>query len=584
MNLLKLILVYLLLSGSSHAIETPKLNWLSEQDGLIIVPESIIMHFDNIYYFSMGVQLGLTPDSSVVGSAHKPENCTYGEMRKRFLKDIEVSAKEFFDSLSSHFEMLDDHYCSTSDLDCFLQKDALYPTKKASPNHTNVARKTRSLPIAIATFAGLASIGASLYNMISSWKLKNHLEDVESHINKMHLWLKKNNDFEQQYHRLSEEVFLKAYHGTINNEKRLAMTLCNVADKAISQEIHLEYELFLDSYKNGFRRALDGEVDDFLISYKFLLSNILSKDVFKDTAYKVDPGLFYVTSKSVLTHVDKKNRIAYFLITTPILNSKDISPLYNVHNLGWWQDDTLVKWDIPSNFHYLTDGKRLKIIETDTQRCDKMSGIYVCPIQEATSRGSTQCLQKILKNKPHPSCKTKVKKTTRECTVHVTKVGVGMIGCSNYTKVTKFRDIHEMAVKKMDPTKMTFLNFTDFYNILINDRVIQTRGTIGVVLKKAAGPPHEVDLTELEHLMIPGVEHDLTELREYRNRYEATAAGFFVSNTKKSRWWVYLISLVSVVLVVVLSVKYYRHKKKANKRAKNLGDLLRQRRTIVMDR
>lgn len=121
-----------------------------------------------------------------------------------------------------------------------------------------------------------------------------------------------------QYNQVAESLYTKLYHGTINNEKLLAESICNIAESENYYSVYLHYMLYLETYKQSFLEAMDGKVNDFLVSYDFLTNTLFKDFNYRKSAYLVDPGLFYIASTSLLTRLDINSQIAYFTILTPI--------------------------------------------------------------------------------------------------------------------------------------------------------------------------------------------------------------------------------------------------------------------------
>lgn len=102
-------------------------------------------------------------------------------------------------------------------------------------------------------------------------------------------------------------------------------------------DINLLYLTMLNTmstFKNGVNKAISGSVTDFLVTPSLMKNEILKRDEFKHTIYHKDPGLFFSLSSSMMYHVDYFNTVIYFMISTPLVYESDVSPLYQVHNLG----------------------------------------------------------------------------------------------------------------------------------------------------------------------------------------------------------------------------------------------------------
>lgn len=80
-----------------------------------------------------------------------------------------------------------------------------------------------------------------------------------------------------QYNQVSESLYTKLYHGTINNEKLLAESICGIAESDVYDSVYLHYMMYLEACKQNFLEAMDGKVNDFLVSYDFLTYTRMSQ-------------------------------------------------------------------------------------------------------------------------------------------------------------------------------------------------------------------------------------------------------------------------------------------------------------------
>lgn len=171
-----------------------------------------------------------------------------------------------------------------------------------------------------------------MYNYVSNNGIAIHIENINEHIAKDDYQIYSMASNQAQYTEKMNKLYLKMFHGFLNNEKHLLDLFCNAWNNAEIEIAGLGYAAVSDQYKISISQAIEGVVSDFLVTTDLLQKMIDTKPELHDTVYKIDPGLFYMTSTSMLTKVDRTHQTVYFLVTTPLIKQEDIPPLYKVHN------------------------------------------------------------------------------------------------------------------------------------------------------------------------------------------------------------------------------------------------------------
>lgn len=186
---------------------------------------------------------------------------------------------------------------------------------------------------------------------------------------------------------------------------------------------------------------MDGKVTDFLIDYDFLTTKILKSSKFEKSIYKTDPGLFFLSSSSMLTHIDKSKNLAYFTILTPNILEQDLSPLYKVTNFGWYHGESIIKNDLPEYVYFLSDGNRVKIVEPDLKKCSYRKGTYLCQLRDSLLSREASCLEYLISPNEDNPCKIKVSAAHKSCAYKSTLGGVVVHGCDDVSTITSYRGI-----------------------------------------------------------------------------------------------------------------------------------------------
>ncbi|UHR49716.1 MAG: hypothetical protein FuLiV2_gp4 [Hangzhou lispivirus 1] len=542
-----------LIISTSFGIEIPKKGWMNEDLGILIEPDNLIIHYDKVVYNTIGVRFALLPSGSQVNNKEQGK-CGIGPIRQKALDSIQASITSFFNTIPKHFAEFSDHYCTDGTLDCFLKvNNSLVPSKK----------QKRQIFAAMIAVAGLTAVGTGLYHMMSEKELNGHLTNLDTQIRGTANWIEDFSKIQYQYQKISEDMYTKIYHGLFNNEKLLAESICQIRDDDIYATTYLQYSMFLENYKEQFLLAMDGKVTDYLVGYDFLVNTILNKPDLAKTAYKVDPGLFYIASTSMLTRVDYLNRIAYFTITTPVLQEMDVSPLYRVYNVGWWEENHLLKLSLPSFSYFLTDRERVEIATPNLNKCKRTSGVFLCNLRDSQLSQQSTCLTNLLIHETTQKCSVLINPIQKKCVYEIARGGVLISGCQNVAKITTFRGIPRKEDVSTSQDKSKFISYRDFKQLSINENIVSSRGSY-IIHKEGLNLSRPMtNLSEILHMVIPGVEQDISILASLRDKSKETTEGYIRDLIRKhkndSNWFWYLIGIMGIInaIYVIKSIGGY---------------------------
>lgn len=522
-----------------YGIEIPRRGWISEEVGVLMEPDTLIIHYDRIVYNTVGIKFNLFSKDIVGGNI---SSCNLKLSRKQSIDKLDNMIVDFFHTLPRHFSDFTDHYCTDGSLDCHL----------SYVNDTTLQKRDkRQIFAAIVAIAGLTAVGTGLYHMMSEADVNQHLRQVDQNIGRTADWIDRSSRIEDQYHKLSESLYTKLYHGVQNNEKSIINSICQLQDEQGFDMLYFHYSAMIESYKNQFLQAMDGKVTEYLVSYDFLLRTLLSRPEFEKTAYKVDPGLFYLASTGMLTRVDYIHRIAYFTITTPILQELDVSPLYRIYNVGWWEGEHWIRINIPNYSYFLTDKERVEMATPNLDRCRITNGIYLCNLRDSQMTKQSACLTDLILKQDNSACSLLLKPIQNRCRFEITKGGLFLFGCPEVSKITSFRGLPRSEEIPMNKSRSTFISYRDFKQISIEGNIISSKGTYVIHKDPLSIKRPSANLSELVHLVIPGVEQDLSALQDLRERSQSTAEGYFKDLYSKHKegatWFWYLIGFIGII-------------------------------------
>lgn len=565
-------LAILLIISTSVAIDVPNRGWISERTGIVVEPDGLIIHYDQVEYNTIGVKFALLPDLSNFTNA---SGCKLGPIRLTAIKTFNSSITSFFNSIPRHFSDFSSHYCKDGTIDCFLAEMNIDKNGKTRPK--------RQVILALLAVAGFAVMGTGIYGLISKHEIQTHMSMLDEKLRFANNFLVESSKTALQYNKVNEGLYTKLYHGTINHEKLLAESICKIAENEIYDSVYLHYMLYLETYKQNFLEAMDGKVNDFLISYDFLVNNLLKDRIYKNSAYLVDPGLFYIASTSLLTRLDIEHQMAYFTILTPILKEQDVSPLYQIYNLGWRDQTHLLKFDVPTHGYLLTDGRQAEIAAPKLDRCYKSKGIYLCNLKDSELSPSAQCLSNIILRGNHNSCPIKVMNKKPECTYLATKGGILVQDCDSIKQIHSFRGLPRHDTVKIPSSQTLFLPYSDFQQIEVNGVIVSSKGSYIAHTTESTLTIPVVNLSDISHLIIPGIEQDLSTLKSFREQSERTIEGYLHSildqNEKQISWVVLTLGACGALNLLIMCGFWIRKMmpSRSSEHTDRLGEILAMR-------
>lgn len=95
--------------------------------------------------------------------------------------------------------------------------------------------------------------------------------EIESHVAGLQEKYLQSLGTQGQYNQVSEILFVKLYHGVLNNENLLASTICHLNRVDDFKLTYLDMSFYIEEIKQHLHNAVSGSVTDFLISYALLL-------------------------------------------------------------------------------------------------------------------------------------------------------------------------------------------------------------------------------------------------------------------------------------------------------------------------
>lgn len=307
----------LVLVVTVQSVEIPNKVWVSHNLGIVLEPSTLAFHYEDIAYHTVGVEINPGLSNDTLNEKIKGV-CALGDVRANVTNAINSAINDIFENVPSQFSDLTTHFCRSTEIDCFLNLDTGKRVEHTTTRPITIpnARKKRFAMAALALIAGLSALGTGIYTYISHLALENHLSMIESHMSRVEDSYVKSLNLQGQYNKVSDDVFIKLYHGVLNNEDLLAHTICGAERFDNYKLTFLDLNFYLEGLRQNIYQSTAGQVSEFLVSSTLLHDAILKKPDFKDTVYQVDPGLFYSLSNSILIKSDIQKRTLYYLLSS----------------------------------------------------------------------------------------------------------------------------------------------------------------------------------------------------------------------------------------------------------------------------
>lgn len=151
-------------------IEIPNRVWVSPDVGIVMEPETLAFHYDDVYYQTIGIIINPAIDNKALQEVTN-SLCSLGPTRLNVSSALGTAVESLFNHFSVQFSSLDTHICKSREIGCFLGKD--FPTYNSKDGGTLAVhkREKRFLGAALALIGRLSAICAWIYTYISHEEL-----------------------------------------------------------------------------------------------------------------------------------------------------------------------------------------------------------------------------------------------------------------------------------------------------------------------------------------------------------------------------------------------------------------------------
>ena len=237
------------------------------------------------------------------------------------------------------------------------------------------------LLVAAATIGSLFSIGTSTVNAVSLHTVKKQIGELQAEIPMIRQSMQKQAvNLQTVGETVKGTILVLNTHSVALNQTRQTMNkLLSVVqiDYAHTQIVTMLMNDMLREVSSSIDSLAMGRIPPYLVPLSLvdsILTNALSGPI-----SPVQAHLAFSLGSATVLYVNPEFREVAFLVTLPIIDSRNIYRLKDVVNVGTWQDDTFVKINTPPVVAYHDSNPDL-YLAPNLNMCTLTKDVhYLCP-------------------------------------------------------------------------------------------------------------------------------------------------------------------------------------------------------------
>lgn len=443
--------------------------------GILVEPTSMVVSYDDKIYHRFYFSLPLK------NSSHRYPLCNGPTRDMKERTPIERILKSKIDQLIGIIPTTDHKILQNGCSNIFnFCKNPVY--NLTSENHIpRSGRKNRSnkkgrrekrVAQFLAAGAGLALTSISGYYI---WKHGEDLDKLKEEI--------RNYQNSQNRHQLSLFEIKEWSHNLTsklsNNfaiiEREMERSYCSNPQQVFSSGI-LSILNNLNIEIDSLMQMINGKVSPHIIDGSVLEKIISSNTDLMDSIYKTEPGLFYQIGSSILFDISYEPLTFGFLLEIPLIRKDQVSPKFDIHNIGWIENDILYQVETPESFYLFKsiDDDSHRAIGLSSKHCSQNLGIYICDNSNSLYDQRVTCINDIVFSYRLESCDIRIERNNKHFHRIINKAKSGIL-IRNAQSIEVLDSIgkHLHSIKDYSPTNewTTFVSYKDF-DIIIIDKVL----------------------------------------------------------------------------------------------------------------
>lgn len=462
MVLLRLILIMMSMKGiKPHVVVSP-------EAGVVIEGTSVAVHaMEDVYHTLVYHVRGLT-------ELPKTESCKWVPTSTR-LSDM---SKPLWDLLRGYEQLTISSVCASNPLLCGQTKESTYGM-----------RRPRRFAGLVGMVAGFAGVGLALQNGVALHRLNDAVESLNRNQHLIRNFTsRQNQEMRSAVSHLEKMIFVQAEDFNLHID-RLHTEVCAMQQGYAAAFLSLSAKTSIQEAYAVVENAQNGMVDSRLVPRDAIREMVQPGGALRDTVYETDVDLFYAVTTSFFLGFNEHDGTISYLLQTPHLLKADISPIYDVYNYGFKDQNTKswMKLDLPDQFFLLHDfnnGKSESAIpmKLDTKKCHAKASVVICRHSIPEISNQSNCLNDLLHSRQSEYCSVIIDPTIKELVIHPTPSVLVMRGVSSYNQITEIRAIPSSREITLNPHALVVLPYEDFSMITTHGHVVRSpkamRGTL----------------------------------------------------------------------------------------------------------
>lgn len=442
--------------------------------GILLEPNNLVLYHDKFVYLTVTLQDPiLNLEYNIIKNCNAPDKVSDFEY---LLKGDKLDYLSFLNQLPISLGNLNDHYCANQTIDCFL--DDVYTEQQNKVSSSHIRTKRAPVLAIVAAIGGLIAVGLAIKNAISVYNIEESVDRIEKNQYRIYLTLTKSTDTINKFEKIDKYLYLNIDHTIKDVLDHLHLDLCLVDTRIDIISVFFNVKSYISQKKQGILRMLDGKWSPELLNSVFIYNFVLKHPLLADTVFIKDPGLLYLIASSFFLKYDESKGITYFLLSIPVINQKDVSPLFSVYNVGYIFNNINHMYDIPRKIYFATGDNQFHAVDMDQEECKDFNGLLLCSTRYKSLNKKTKCLQDVLRQNDNPSCDIILNKNENYRDIITTRGGVLVKGTYEISKIKTIRHglarSYEAIIKYNDSV---FIPYSEFELLKIDDLIIRSIST-----------------------------------------------------------------------------------------------------------
>jgi hypothetical protein len=170
--------------------------------------------------------------------------------------------------------------------------------------------------------------------------------------------------------------------------------------------------------------AAEAKLSPLLAPPDKLSDTIKSSPRLVDTLIAHEPSLAYTFGNAYPLRIDFENLQFAFALRIPIVPRTHLKPLFRIHNVGWIDNGTLHRLDLPTYVTMSNTTGDMRYRAVQQKDCTTKEALWLCPSAATQIAAQNECLQSLNKNRLSASCRIDISNPGPDTVIRGTHAGV----------------------------------------------------------------------------------------------------------------------------------------------------------------